>query len=207
MSCTTLVSQNKNLVIKGSVVEKFSSQPIAFATILIGDKLSQQPLSGSTSLEDGSFRLTTDNNNFYVEISFIGFKTVRYDDFKINNGVIDLGVIALGEDSQSLEEVEVRAERSQTEFKLDKRVFNVGKDLSSTGASALEVLNNVPSVNVNIEGDFSELDFNGKVIINDPNLSLDFIGSFDFSDSIPHYNFETQIHKANLYPLKIDLCQ
>ena len=85
LSCTTLVSQNKNLVIKGSVVEKFSSQPIAFATILIGDKLSQQPLSGSTSLEDGSFRLTTDNNNFYVEISFIGFKTVRYDDFKINN--------------------------------------------------------------------------------------------------------------------------
>ena len=49
----------------------------------------------------------------------------------------------------------MRAEKSSTEFKLDKRVFNVGKDLSSTGASALEVLNNVPSVNVDIEGAIS----------------------------------------------------
>ena len=155
LTCTALISQNKRLVIKGIVVDEFSFQPITFATILIGDKLSQQAISGSTSLDDGSFLITTDSDDFYVEISFIGFKTLRYDDFKINNGVIDLGVIELGEDSQSLKEVEVRAERSQTEFKLDKRVFNVGKDLSSTGASALEVLNNVPSVNVNIEGDIS----------------------------------------------------
>jgi len=49
----------------------------------------------------------------------------------------------------------ISAEKSTTEFKLDKRVFNVGKDLSSTGASALEVLNNVPSVDVNIEGEVS----------------------------------------------------
>ena len=46
----------------------------------------------------------------------------------------------------------MQAERSTTEFQLDKRVFNVGQDLSSTGASALDVLNNVPSVTVNIEG-------------------------------------------------------
>ena len=49
----------------------------------------------------------------------------------------------------------MRGERSRTEFKLDKRVFNVGQDLTSTGASALEVLNNVPSVNVSIEGQIS----------------------------------------------------
>ena len=54
-----------------------------------------------------------------------------------------------------LNEVEVRAEKSTTEFRLDKRVFNVGKDLSSTGASAYEVLENVPSVTVSIEGEVS----------------------------------------------------
>ena len=61
-------------------------------------------------------------------------------------------MVVLSEDLQALGEVIVRAEKSQTEFKLDKRIFNVGSDLSSTGASALEVLNNVPSVNVSIEG-------------------------------------------------------
>ena len=154
-SLKLVVSQNKNLLIKGNIIDEFSSQPIAFATILIGDKLSQQPLSGTTSLDDGSFQIKTYSNDFYIVINFMGFKTLRYDDFKINNGVIDLGVIVLVEDSKNLEEVEVIVERSQTEFKLDKRVFNVGKDLSSSGASALEVLNNVPSVNVNIEGDIS----------------------------------------------------
>ncbi len=66
-----------------------------------------------------------------------------------------MGTIGLSADGQTLDEVVVRAEKSQTEFKLDKRVFNVGKDLSSTGASVLEVLNHVPSVNVNIEGEIS----------------------------------------------------
>jgi outer membrane receptor protein involved in Fe transport len=73
-------------------------------------------------------------------------------DIIFTEGQVDLGLIELASQGQTLEEVTVRAEKSQTEFKLDKRVFNVGKDLSSTGASALEVLNNVPSVNVTIEG-------------------------------------------------------
>jgi translocation-and-assembly-module (TAM) inner membrane subunit TamB-like protein len=71
------------------------------------------------------------------------------------------------------------------------------------GVSKL-MFNNYLLRNIDIEGAFSERDFDGKVIINDPNLDLEFIGSFDFSDSIPHYNFETKINEANLYPLKID---
>mgnify|MGYP000377362888 CR=1 FL=1 len=61
---------------------------------------------------------------------------------------LDLGTIALEGNSENLGEVVVQGEKSTMEFKLDKRVFNVGSDLSSTGAGALEVLNNVPSVNV-----------------------------------------------------------
>ena len=66
-----------------------------------------------------------------------------------------MGYIYLKEQINILNEVEVRAEKSTTEFRLDKRVFNVGKDLSSTGASAYEVLDNVPSVTVSIEGEVS----------------------------------------------------
>ncbi|WP_397446528.1 TonB-dependent receptor plug domain-containing protein [Polaribacter sp. R77954] len=66
-----------------------------------------------------------------------------------------MGIIILKADSQALDEVVVKGELSKTVFKLDKRVFNVGKDISSTGASALEVLNNVPSVNLGIAGDIS----------------------------------------------------
>ena len=78
-----------------------------------------------------------------------------------------LGTVILAEDVQVLGEMTITGEKSITEFKLDRRVFNVGKDLSNTGASALEVLNNVPSVNVNIEGQISLRGSEGvQVLIN-----------------------------------------
>ena len=92
---------------------------------------------------------------FYLEISFIGFKTKTITEFKIQEGKTNLGALKLIPDNQKLDEIVVTAQTSKTTFKLDKRVFNVGKDFSTSGASALEVLNNVPSVNVSIEGDVS----------------------------------------------------
>jgi len=129
--------------------------PIEFATVLVGDPTTQKPISGTTTLMDGSFMFKTEVADFYIEVSFMGFTTKRIDAPKLVNGQIDLGTVVLAENSQQLDEVVVEGEISQTVFKLDKRIFNVGADLSSTGASALEVLNNVPSVNVNIEGQVS----------------------------------------------------
>lgn len=174
-------SQNQSIEIKGKVVEATSQQPIEFATIMIGSNESKKTITGAISDLDGHFNLSTEVKEFYVEISFIGYNTKTINEFKIIDGLVDLGTIALTSNSQMLAEVEVRAEKSQTEFKLDKRVFNVGKDLSTTGASALEVLNNVPSVNVSIEGAISlrgsqgvQILINGKpsVIANEQGKAL-----------------------------------
>ncbi|SNR28238.1 Outer membrane receptor for ferrienterochelin and colicins [Maribacter sedimenticola] len=148
-------AQEVTTTITGKVIEENGGGPIEFATVLVGNPTDQKPIVGTTTLEDGSFILETDAQNFYIEVSFIGFTTKRFDNPQINNAKIDLGTVTLAEDSQQLDEVVVEGEVSQTTFKLDKRIFNVGADLSSTGASALEVLNNVPSVNVNIEGQIS----------------------------------------------------
>ncbi len=152
---TALFSQKSNIEISGIVVESKSQQPVGFATVMVADKNTQQAITGATTEMDGTFNIQVDSPDFYVEISFIGFATKTIDEIPIVNGIANLGTIVLSEDSEMLDEVIVRGEKSTTEFKLDKRVFNVGKDLSSTGASALEVLNNVPSVNVNIEGEIS----------------------------------------------------
>lgn len=151
----TISAQNGTMTITGKVIEGAGGGPIEFATVLVGEPASKKPITGTTTLEDGSFVLKTDAPSFYIEVSFIGFTKKTFDNPTIVDGKIDLGTITLTEDSQQLDEVVVAGEISQTEFKLDKRIFNVGKDLSSTGASALEVLNNVPSVNVNIEGQVS----------------------------------------------------
>ncbi len=164
---THLSAQQKKVTYSGTVVEKNSGQPVAYATVMLSDKVTDQPITGSTTLEDGSFSLETDATGYYIAISFMGFKTKILQADLTNAQTIDLGVIQLEEDAQQLKEVVVEGEVSQTVFQLDKRVFNVGKDLSSTGASALEVLNNVPSVNVNIEGQISLRGSQGvQVLIN-----------------------------------------
>ncbi len=170
-----IIAQNNSIEIKGIVLENHSQQPVEFATVMLGDKATQKAIIGTTTDINGAFVLESEIENFYLEISFIGFTKKVIETFSIVDGKVDLGQIILSEDSEVLEEVVVRAAKSSTEFKLDKRVFNVGKDLSSTGASALELLNNVPSVNVNIEGQISLRGSTGvQILINGkPSVSSD----------------------------------
>jgi len=146
---------NTKKEIKGKVMDKSYNQAIQFATILLIDAKTKEFLKGTTTDGQGFFSIITDASDFYVEVSFIGYQKTNFDTFSKSNTIIDLQTIFLKPNTQNLSEVVVTAEKSTTEFKLDKRVFNVGKDLSSTGASALEVLNNVPSVNVDINGTIS----------------------------------------------------
>ncbi len=141
--------------LKGRVLEQSNNLPIEFATIVIKNKNTQEITEGTTTNVKGEYSLNTDLKSFILEISFIGFQTQTLEKNNVSDGVVELDPIILAEDKTLLGEVELQAEKSLTTFKLDKRVFNVGKDLSSTGAGALEVLNNVPSVNVNIEGEVS----------------------------------------------------
>ncbi|WP_117880507.1 outer membrane beta-barrel family protein [Aureibaculum luteum] len=165
-ACNFSFSQN-TIEVSGTLIEAETKQAVPYATVVFFDKTSKEIIKGITSDDDGSFRTTINNPNFYIEISFMGFATKSITTYSVTNKKVNLGTITLAPDNQALDEVTVRAEVSKTVFKLDKRVFNVGKDISSTGVSALEVLNNVPSVNVNIEGEISLRGSSGvQILIN-----------------------------------------
>ncbi|WP_152286353.1 outer membrane beta-barrel family protein [Flavicella marina] len=151
--CLSYAQQN-SIELLGTVVEKDTEMPIPYASIVLYDSDTAQK-AGTTTNIDGLFSLTTTSKNFKLEISVMGYETKTISKFENTNNRIDLGTIQIAPENKKLDEVVVRAEVSKTVFKLDKRVFNVGKDISSSGASALEALNNVPSVNVNIEGEIS----------------------------------------------------
>ncbi len=148
-------AQSARTIINGQVVESTNSQPIEFATVMLTSKSTNEMITGTTTDQDGKFLISTDEKEFNINVSFIGFSELIIDDYSISNNRVNLGNVQLKLDGETLDEVTVRAERSQTEFKLDKRVFNVGQDLSRSGASAFEVLDNVPSVAVSIEGEIS----------------------------------------------------
>ena len=163
----SFISEAQSIGISGKVVEAQTQEPLAFATVTVLNKTTKAAITGTMTLDDGAFKINTESRNIYIKISFLGYQSKEISELDVRNNKIDLGLIALEEDAAQLGEVVVRAEVSSSQFKLDKRVFNVGKDLSTAGASALEVLNNVPSVNVDIEGAISLRGSSGvQVLIN-----------------------------------------
>ena len=157
LSFITLSTQSQKVftTVSGLVLDSISKSPLENATVIVRDVFSNEIISGISSNQEGSFKIYTDTQDFILEIKLIGYEDKIFNELDKKSININLGAIYLKEQINILNEVEVRADKSTTEFRLDKRVFNVGKDLSSTGASAYEVLENVPSVTVTIEGEVS----------------------------------------------------
>lgn len=148
------LAQAADKTYRGKVLIKGPEAPLEFATIKFLSVGSGLMEAGTTSDANGHFELKSEADSIVVEISFIGFETLT-SKISLYAAGSDLGNFYMEEESHGLDEVIVRAEKSQTQYELDKRVFNVGSNLVSTGASALDVLNNVPSVYVTIKGEIS----------------------------------------------------
>ena len=162
-------------------MDETSKEAIPYVTVVLVSKASETIMAGTTSDENGDFQLLSDSSNVYLKITFFSYDEKRIDEFERVGNTVAIGVIELSMAAQDVGGVEVTAEKSSMEFKLDKRVFNVGKDISSTGMGALEVLNNVPSVSVDIEGNIKlrgnsgvQILINGKpsVLSDDPASAL-----------------------------------
>ena len=140
--------------IKGKVIDDQSGQGLEFATISLYSQRDSSIVSGGITELDGSFEIETRPGKFYAIVEFISFTSKTIKDIMVSpkNGMVDLGEISLAADAEVLDEVEVVAEKSTTQFSLDKKVFNVGKDLARAGGTAIDVLENVPSLTVDIDG-------------------------------------------------------
>ena len=157
---TTIVSAQNNaldfsaqeITYRGTIVDNNTGDFIPFANISMFEAKTDIFITGTSTEIDGSFEIKTSHKDVYIEIGFLGYSTTKIEDYTLEDNLVTLGKVSLVEEGQALDEVIVTADRSTTEFKTDRRIFNVGADLTSSGASALEVLNNVPSVNVDIEG-------------------------------------------------------
>lgn len=154
---------NKEYSITGKVVDKTTQQPLEYATVTISDIETNKVLEGTITNEKGNFSLAVKNGIYNIKIEFISFKTYESKNVTVNKN-LNLGTINLEEDLQALSEVEIIAEKSTVELKLDKKVFNVGKDLLTQGGTVNDILDNVPSVSVDAGGGIS-LRGNGNVRI------------------------------------------
>lgn len=140
--------------ISGAVVDN-QGAAIPFANAAVYSNLDSTLVGGAASDVDGKFSIKIRPGNYYMRVSFLSYREKIIPNVNVINKDIDLGTIVLAPDSRVLETVEIEGERSQMELQLDKRVFNVGSDLNSSGGNAADILNNVPSVNVEVDGTVS----------------------------------------------------
>lgn len=152
--------------VTGKAVDFGTKKPIDFANVSVmqGDKL----ITGTITDEAGNFTMDIKDGQYTLVISFMGYREQRKE-ITVAGKALNLGRIALKEDTQALSEVEVVGQGSSMRFELDKKVFTVDQNIASAGASVTDVLENIPSVDVDQEGNISlrnsedvEIWINGK---------------------------------------------
>lgn len=169
----------QSYLITGSLIDE-DSNPVSFANIALYEQADSVLVHGDVSDETGKFLIEADAGKYYLKITFVSYEEKIIPSVEISNKPIRLGTIVLSENSDLLGEVIVRGEKGQMELSLDKRVFNVEKDLSNIGRNVSEILDNVPSVTVDVEGNVSlRGSENVRILINGKPSGLVGISSTD----------------------------
>jgi ferric enterobactin receptor len=151
---TCPISHAQKGLIKGIILDAQSSAPLSYASIRVFKNADSSLITGAITDDKGLFSIETPVGQFYSIIDFIGYKAYKSPNFDISKEqmLYDFGTVKLASTANTLGEVVVQAEKSTMELSLDKKVFNVGKDLSNKGGSATDILGNIPSVSVDVEG-------------------------------------------------------
>jgi outer membrane receptor for ferrienterochelin and colicins len=144
----------KKINISGKIVSKIANQSLGYATISFVNTKNQKILFGGITNEKGEFSVEINAGIYDVKAEFDSFKPLELKQQKLFQDT-NLGDLQLLEDKTQLQDVTVQAKQSTVEIKLDKKVYNVGQDMTVKGGNASDVLNNVPSVSVDSDGNVS----------------------------------------------------
>lgn len=181
---------SKDVTIKGKVLDKETKEPLEYATISFLNKQENKIVAGGITDIKGAFSIPVPVGIYDILVEYISFKTQTIQNKKITSN-INLGVFLLEVDLESLQEIEIIAERTTVEIKLDKKIYNVGKDLTVSGGTVSDVLDNVPSVSVDGEGNVAlRGNDNVRILINGKPSGLVGLNSTDALKQLPAESIE-----------------
>ena len=144
--------------LKGTVAAENDKAALEYATVALYNAETNELVGGVITDFLGHFKLPKPKEgSYYLTITFIGLKDIKSDVFEVDNSMdnINLGHFYLQSGAKELGEVEIVAKRAAMEYRIDKKVINVDKQLTAEAGNAVDILENVPSVQVDIEGNVS----------------------------------------------------
>jgi len=145
-------------VVTGRVAEEGTLDPMEYTTIAIYSLQDSSLVGGTISDPDGNFEVSKlPFGEYYVVTNFVGYNKKVIDPIYLSpdNIKVDLGLLEMSVNMHSISEVEVIADRKHVDYRLDKKIVNVSQNINATGGTAADVLENTPSVSVDIEGNVS----------------------------------------------------
>lgn len=146
--------ESKKFSIRGVVTDE-KGKPIPYGSILLYKDLDSAQVSATASDDKGKFDLSVDTGSYFLKVSFLSYEEKIVNGIKVIDKDVDLAPVVLKTSIKVLNEVVVTAEKKLMELKLDKKVYNVSQDVSNIGANASEILENIPSVTVDVDGNVS----------------------------------------------------
>ncbi len=183
------LAQNE-VVITGKILDNTTKTPLEYATVVFKSQSDNKIITGGITNENGEYNIPVETGLYTISFEYIGFKTVKISGKNITKNE-DLGSKYLEEDAEALEGVEIIAETTTVEIKLDKKIYNVGKDLTVRGGTVSDVLDNVPSVSVDVEGNVAlRGNDNVRILINGKPSGLVGLNSTDALRQLPAESIE-----------------
>ena len=141
-------------LVKALILDSYA-HPLPYANFMAYTAVDSTLVQGAASDMEGKVVMRLAPGNYLFKVGFLAFKDQWRGPVLLLSSTLELGEILLDEDMEQLQTVEIVSDKSQMELQIDKRVINVQQDLSNRGKNAAEILDNVPSVSVSVEGDVS----------------------------------------------------
>lgn len=177
--------EQRNITISGTILDAEGGFPLEYATFVLQNADDPNIITGGITDLDGKFEVETKPGTYNIRAEYISYETYSLNGQNYTSSV-DLGVIRLSQDVAQLSEVEVVGERTTVEVRLDKKIYNIGKDITTSGGNVSDALNNIPSVDVDVEGAISlRGNENVRILINGKPSALAGFGSTDVLQQLP----------------------
>ena len=174
----------RKVKVKGKVLEEGTNAPLEYATVSFLTSNGDVVAGGITDL-DGAYNIEVETGVYNVQFDFISYKSKTLSNQRITKNTT-LPTVRLALDTESLDEVVVIAETTEVQVRLDKTIYNIGKDLTTSGATVSDALNNVPSVTVDVDGAIAlRGNENVRILINGKPSAIAGFGDTDALRQLP----------------------
>ncbi len=190
LACTAIANsysqtENDEFIISGKVVDNESGTPLEYATISITNTDDPSDVTGGITDPSGNFEINAPAGTYDIKVEFISFTPKNFNSRTVDKN-LNLGTVILAFATNSLNEVTVIAETTTVDVRLDKKIYNIGKDLTTAGGTVSDALNNVPSVSVDVEGAISlRGNENVRILINGKPSAMAGFGGTDVLGQLP----------------------